>query len=54
LRSACVIQVSSVLVLNNLTFFVFWWALMRHAPVLRGWRIGDVQGLFGIVAASSA
>jgi ABC-2 type transport system permease protein len=51
LRSACVIQVV-FMVLNNLTFFVFWWALMRHAPVLRGWRIGDVQVLFGIVAAS--
>src|ERR1700754_2897267 len=51
LRGACVIQIVFMM-LNNLTFFVFWWALMQHAPVLRGWRIGDVQVLFGIVAAS--
>jgi ABC-2 type transport system permease protein len=36
--------------LNNFTFFVFWWALMRHAIVLRGWRLGDIQVLFGVVA----
>jgi ABC-2 type transport system permease protein len=38
--------------LNNLAFFVFWWALMRRVPVLRGWRLVDVQVLFGIVAAA--
>src|SRR4051812_36817298 len=51
LRGACVIQVVFMAV-NNLTFFVFWWALMQHAPVLRGWRIGNVAVLFGIVASS--
>src|SRR6185503_15654132 len=38
--------------LNNLTFFVFWWALMRRVPVIRGWHLGDVQLLFGLVAAA--
>src|SRR2546425_11844614 len=38
--------------LNNLTFFVFWWALMRHVTTLRGWRLGDIQVLFGVVAAA--
>ena len=50
LRGAFVIQVV-FMVLNNLTFFVFWWALMRRVPDLRGWRLGDIQVLFGIVAA---
>jgi ABC-2 type transport system permease protein len=50
LRGAFVTQVVFMM-LNNLTFFVFWWALMRRVPELRGWRLGDIQVLFGIVAA---
>ena len=50
LRGAFVVQIVFMM-LNNLTFFVFWWALMRRVPDLRGWRLGDVQVLFGIVAA---
>jgi len=50
LRGAFVMQVVFMM-LNNLTFFVFWWALMRRVPDLRGWRLGDIQVLFGIVAA---
>ena len=50
LRGAFVVQVV-FMILNNLTFFVFWWALMRRVPELRGWRLGDIQVLFGIVAA---
>src|SRR3954453_3994386 len=50
LRGAFVTQVVFMM-LNNLTFFVFWWALMRRVPELRGWRLGDNQGLFCIVAA---
>jgi ABC-2 type transport system permease protein len=49
LRGAFVVQVVFMM-LNNFTFFVFWWALMRQAPVIRGWRLGDIQALFGIVA----
>jgi ABC-2 type transport system permease protein len=51
LRSAFVIQVV-FMALNNFTFFVFWWALMAHVTTLRGWRLGDIQMLFGLVAAA--
>jgi ABC-2 type transport system permease protein len=51
LRGAFLIQVV-FMALNNFTFFVFWWALMRRVPSLRGWQIGDVEVLFGIVAAA--
>jgi ABC-2 type transport system permease protein len=51
LRGAFVIQVV-FMALNNLTFFVFWWALMGHVTTLRGWRLGDIQLLFGLVAAA--
>ena len=37
--------------LNNVTFFVFWWVLMQRTPSLRGWRLVDIQVLFGVVAA---
>jgi ABC-2 type transport system permease protein len=49
LRGAFVMQVV-FMALNNLTFFVFWWALMRRVSDLRGWRLGDIQLLFGVVA----
>jgi len=51
LRGAFALQVL-FMVLNNFTFFVFWWALMRRVPVLNGWRLEDVELLFGIVAAA--
>src|SRR5215471_15983858 len=51
LRGAFVMQVVFMF-LNNLTFFVFWWALMRRVPDLRGWRLADIQLLFGVVATS--
>ena len=41
LRGAFVMQVV-FMALNNLTFFVFWWALMRRVPTIRGWQLGDV------------
>jgi ABC-2 type transport system permease protein len=49
LRGAFVMQVV-FMTLNNLTFFVFWWALMQRVPEIRGWRLEDVQVLFGVVA----
>ena len=49
LRGSFVMQVV-FMALNNLTFFVFWWVLMRRVPDLRGWRLADIQLLFGIVA----
>ncbi len=51
LRSAFIIQVV-FMALNNLTFFVFWWALMGRVTTIRGWQLGDIQVLFGLVAAA--
>jgi viologen exporter family transport system permease protein len=51
LRGAFVMQVV-FMALNNVTFFVFWWVLMRRVPELRGWRLGDVELLYGIVATA--
>jgi len=51
LRGAFAMQVAFMLV-NNLTFFVFWWVLMHRVPVIRGWRLGDVEVLFGMVAVA--
>jgi ABC-2 type transport system permease protein len=48
-RGAFALQVLFMM-LNNVTYFVFWWALMHRVPSLRGWRIGDIQVLYGIVA----
>ncbi|HTU60962.1 MAG TPA: ABC-2 family transporter protein, partial [Polyangiales bacterium] len=40
------------MLINNLTFFVFWWALFRNVETIRGWVIGDVQLLYGLSTAS--
>jgi len=40
------------MVLNNLSFFVFWWVLFARVGNLRGWRLSDVELLFGMIAAS--
>jgi len=50
LRGAFAMQVV-FMILNNVTFFVFWWALMQRVPEIRGWRLADIQVLFGVVAA---
>ena len=52
LRGAFVLQVV-FMALNNFTFFVFWWVLMRRVTTLRGWQLADVQlpnGVDGAVA----
>lgn len=51
LRGSFLIEVA-FMALNNFTFFVFWWVLMRRVPSLRGWSLGDIQLLFGMVAVS--
>ena len=51
LRGAFTIQVV-FMALNNFTFFVFWWILMRRVPEIRGWRLPQVQVLFGMVAVA--
>jgi ABC-2 type transport system permease protein len=50
LRGAFVIQVT-FMILNNLTYFVFWWMLFDRVPNLRGWCLSEVQLLFGISAS---
>jgi ABC-2 type transport system permease protein len=52
LRGAFAMQVV-FMALNNLTFFVFWWILMRRVPEIRGWHLAQVQVLFGIVAVAA-
>jgi viologen exporter family transport system permease protein len=51
LRGAFVMQ-AAFMVLNNVTYFLFWWLLMRRVPEVRGWHLADIQLLFGIVAAA--
>jgi ABC-2 type transport system permease protein len=51
LRGAFVMQVV-FMALNNFAFFIFWWALMQHVTTLRGWQLGDIQLLFGVVASA--
>src|ERR1051325_9926335 len=51
LRGAFAMQVI-FMALNNLTFFVFWWVLMRRVPDIRGWRLADIELMFGIVAVA--
>jgi ABC-2 type transport system permease protein len=51
LRGAFVMQVV-FMALNNVTFFVFWWVLMRRVPDIHGWQLPHIQVLFGIVASS--
>jgi ABC-2 type transport system permease protein len=36
--------------LNNLVFFVFWWALFLKVPHIHGQGLAEVADLFGIVA----
>ena len=49
-RAAFTMQVV-FMILNNVTFFVFWWALMQRVDTIRGWNLADIKVLFGIVAA---
>lgn len=49
-RAAFAMQVLFMM-LNNLVFFVFWWALMHRVETIRGWSLSDIKVLFGIVAA---
>ena len=51
LRGAFAMQVIFMAV-NNFTFFVFWWILMRRVPEILGWRLTDIELLFGIVAVA--
>ena len=49
LRGAFVAQ-ALFMAINNFVFFVFWWVLLRRVPEIRGWRLADVEVLFGLTA----
>jgi ABC-2 type transport system permease protein len=51
LRGAFIVQ-ALFMFLNNFTFFVFWWVLMRRVPSIRGWHLSDMEVLFGVAAAA--
>src|SRR5262245_26674733 len=50
-RGAFVLQ-ALFMVINNVTYFVFWWLLLRRVPHIRGWRIDDMELLFGLLATA--
>jgi len=39
------------MIINNLIWFTFWWALMDNVKSLRGWGVRDIMLLFGIAAS---
>lgn len=50
LRGAFAIQ-AAAMALNNLLFFVLWWIFFDRFHEIRGWRVGDMLALYGVVAA---
>jgi ABC-2 type transport system permease protein len=50
LRGAFWLQAGFMLA-NNVLYFAFWWIFFDRFEEIRGWRVGDVCALFGIVAA---
>jgi ABC-2 type transport system permease protein len=50
LRGNFLLQVT-FMILNNVTFFVFWWVLFERVPHLRGYGLSEMEALFGISAA---
>jgi len=50
LRGAFWAQVAGM-ALNNLLFFTMWWIFFDRFEEIRGWRVGDMLALFGVVAA---
>ncbi len=49
LRGAFWLQ-AAFMVANNVLFFAFWWIFFDRFQEVRGWRVGDVAALFGLVA----
>ncbi|MCP4004413.1 MAG: hypothetical protein GY725_09485 [bacterium] len=50
-RGAFFLQVA-MMALNNLIFFTIWWIFFDRFDDIRGWKIGDVMALHGVVACS--
>lgn len=38
--------------INNLVFFTTWWIFFDAVDEVRGWRIGDMAALYGVVATA--
>jgi ABC-2 type transport system permease protein len=51
LRGSFWLQVTFMMV-NNFSFFVFWWVLFGQVGSLRGWVVSDVELLYGLSAVS--
>lgn len=50
-RGAFFLQVG-MMALNNVIFFTTWWIFFNRFDEIRGWRIGDVMALHGVVACA--
>lgn len=50
LRGAFLLKVAFMM-LNNVVFFVFWYVLFAKVPSIRGWRVGEMELLFGITTS---
>ncbi len=50
LRGSFLLQ-TTFMILNNLTFFVFWWVLFERVPTIGGYRLEDMAALFGLSTA---
>ena len=50
LRGAFLVQ-AGAMALNNLLFFATWWIFFSRFEEVRGWQVGDMLALFGIVAS---
>jgi ABC-2 type transport system permease protein len=51
LRGAFWLQ-ASFMVLNNLAYFTAWWIFFARFDDIGGWRLSDLAGLYGVVAAA--
>jgi ABC-2 type transport system permease protein len=50
-RGAFLLQ-ATLMLLNNIIFFAIWWIFFDRFDEVRGWRIGDVMALYGVVACA--
>jgi ABC-2 type transport system permease protein len=51
LRGKFWLQVTFMMI-NNVTWFVFWWVLFKRIGSLRSWQVDDVVLLYGLCAAA--
>ena len=51
LRGAFWLQ-AALMAVNNLVFFTVWWIFFDAFEEVRGWRLGDMAALYGVVATA--